>query len=146
MRYQKLPFADLLPGQMSHNDFCVLMKLKRAQEMCKESGVKVSKLAELMCVSAPSISRTLKHLEKDGLVERYSDTSDRRNTFVKLTGEGDLLVTKADGTFQELHEAILSRMGEDRVEAFIAFLNDMCEITADEMHKIKESANIDNMN
>lgn len=137
MRYQKLPFGDLLPEQMSHNDFCVLMKVKKGQEMEEGKGVKVSKLADLMHVSAPSISRTLKHLEKDGLVERYNDATDRRNTFVKLTSKGDVLLTKADQIFQELHESIIQRMGENRVKEFISFLNDMCDVTADEMKKIK---------
>lgn len=56
----------------------------------------VSQLAEVCCVSAPAISRTLDALESLGFTERTRDlVTDRRQVIVSLTNKGVKYLEKA---------------------------------------------------
>lgn len=48
----------------------------------------VSQLAEAFRQSMPAISRELRAMEQDGLIERITDPSDRRKTLVRVTEQG----------------------------------------------------------
>lgn len=49
--------------------------------------------AEILRVSAPSVSRTLKNLEEKGLIERDIDKNDRRSVRIIVTESGSRRVT-----------------------------------------------------
>ena len=66
----------LAPGQMS-----TLMKI--ADGPCT-----LSRLAKHQAVSLPTVSRSVDMLVRRGLVERWVDKNDRRQTLVRLTQDG----------------------------------------------------------
>ena len=66
----------LAPGQMS-----TLMKI--ADGPCT-----LSRLARHQAVSLPTVSRSVDMLVRRGLVERWNDKADRRQTLVRLTPAG----------------------------------------------------------
>lgn len=66
----------LAPGQMS-----TLMKI--ADGPCT-----LSRLARHQAVSLPTVSRSVDMLVRRGLVERWIDKTDRRQTLVRLTQDG----------------------------------------------------------
>ncbi len=66
----------LAPGQMS-----TLMKI--ADGPCT-----MSQLARHQAVSLPTVSRSVDMLVRRGLVERWIDKADRRQTLVRLTSDG----------------------------------------------------------
>jgi len=55
----------------------------------------VGELARFEHVRSPSMTRLLRDMERDGLVERVPDPADGRRTLVRLTGAGRRLVTTA---------------------------------------------------
>lgn len=72
--------ATIAPHQ-----FSVLAKL--------DSGSSTPRrLAEIECVSAPSMSRTLTGLQERGALTRATDPDDRRQVVVSITGEGRALL------------------------------------------------------
>lgn len=69
-------------GAISIERFKALMTLSRCTSM--RSG----ELAERWHLTAPAITRLVDDLERDGLVRRTSDASDRRAVVLALTAEG----------------------------------------------------------
>jgi DNA-binding MarR family transcriptional regulator len=50
--------------------------------------LRVTDLAELLGVDAPTVTRKVQQLERDGMVARHTDPNDRRATRIKLTPTG----------------------------------------------------------
>lgn len=68
--------------------FSVLVRL--------EEGVRTPReLAEIEKVSAPSMSRTLAHLEGQGLLDRTADPEDGRSVLLSITPAGRAAVAQA---------------------------------------------------
>jgi len=51
-------------------------------------SLRVTDLAELLAVDAPTVTRKVQQLERDGLVTRHADPDDRRATRITLTAAG----------------------------------------------------------
>jgi DNA-binding MarR family transcriptional regulator len=51
-------------------------------------ALRVTALAELLGIDAPSVTRKIQQLERDGLVARQPDPDDRRATLIRLTPSG----------------------------------------------------------
>jgi len=72
-------------------------------------------LAQREFVSAPTMTRTLRDLEKLGLVSRQPDTRDGRSILVSVTAEGEHEVLRARSTRAELLAALLDQLSADQV-------------------------------
>jgi DNA-binding MarR family transcriptional regulator len=70
-----------------------------------------SKLAEYLTVSPPSVTAVVDGLVARGLVERRSDSSDRRRVEHVLTGDGRDLLERADKAVEDRLERVLRRLG-----------------------------------
>ena len=57
-------------------------------------GIGVAELATRERVSKPALSKLVKRLERDGLVERSPDERDRRRSGFRLTSEGHRLLRR----------------------------------------------------
>jgi DNA-binding MarR family transcriptional regulator len=74
-------------------------------------------LAQREFVSAPTMTRTLRDLEKLGLVSRQPDASDGRSILVSVTDKGEHEVLRARSTRAELLTSVLERLDRSDVEA-----------------------------
>lgn len=82
-----------------------------------------SSLAERLIVSRPSVTAIADGLVERGLVERRSDTSDRRAVVHVLTDRGTAMVQEADEAIGTRLAAIAAHLGEhDRRRAFAGLL------------------------
>ena len=63
--------------------------LLRALYFAKDKRLQQSEVARVMNVTSPNVTQLIDALEKDGLVERVVNESDRRVTYAELTPEGD---------------------------------------------------------
>lgn len=70
---------------MAPHQFSVMARLDRTALTPRE-------LAEIECVSAPSMSRTVASLVERGLVTRQADPCDGRQVFISLSEQGTLLL------------------------------------------------------
>lgn len=89
------------------------------------SGMSVGTLADFLVVSRQNLDGVLKRLERDGLVERATDATDKRARMVRLTREGvafwgDL----RERIFQFYDQAMAGFRFDDRV-ALAHYLNEM---------------------
>lgn len=71
---------------------CHFAMLEGLLSVIAQSGtdgmIYVSQLAEAFRQPMPAISRALRQLEQDGLIERITDPNDRRKTLVRVTEQG----------------------------------------------------------
>lgn len=72
-------------------------------------------LAQREFVSAPTMTRTLRDLEKLGLVSRQPDSRDGRSILVSVTAEGEHEVLRARSTRAELLAELLDQLEPDQV-------------------------------
>lgn len=141
-QFHKLKISSMLPN-ISHNDCCILMKIEKAGGESEEKvKVQISEVARQMNVSVPSISRTLNHLEKDGYVRRYTDSSNRRNTYVCLTSQGKEILEEVDLIMKDFIDTVFLRMGEEKVQMMIDFFKEFYKIAEEEITKRQYSTRI----
>jgi DNA-binding MarR family transcriptional regulator len=84
MRISRRVRFESTQGVAPHQ-FSVMARLERTALTPRE-------LAEIECVSPPSMTRTLAGLVEDGLVTRQDDPLDRRQVFISLSEQGLLLL------------------------------------------------------
>lgn len=130
-QFGKLKLGDLIP-EMTKSDCMTMMSI---HYFSKEKGenLTISELAEKIKVQPPAISRTLKALEEKGYVERIINKSDRRNTYVVLTEEGQKELKSIQKTMDAFAEAVVSRMNEEDMQKMIVGLNEFYQIAQEEI-------------
>jgi DNA-binding MarR family transcriptional regulator len=91
-------------------------------------------LAQREFVSAPTMTRTLRDLERLGLVSREPDASDGRSILVSVTEQGEHEVLGARSTRAELLADLLEKLQPDQVARLrdaLPALEQLAEIDAD---------------
>jgi DNA-binding MarR family transcriptional regulator len=73
-------------------------------------GLTQSELADDLCISPATITKTLQRMSKAGLVERRTDSEDMRLSRVYLTNEGKMLQEPVVGVWHELESQILANL------------------------------------
>lgn len=90
---------------------------------CIPQGV----LAERVGIEGATIVRVVDELEKDNLIRRIADDTDRRVKLIQLTEEGRDLATKVDKTSARLRTAFLSDLDPDAVDVAMDVLRQLNE-------------------
>ena len=92
--------------------------------------VKVSQISDVLGLPRPAVTKTIKDMEKLGLIEKSTSQTDGRVVFVKLTEEGRELIDRyVDRYFGELEQefADISDRDADRmieiIEKFYEVMN-----------------------
>ena len=67
----------------------------------QDGAIYVSDLAKELHQPLPAISRSLRMMEQDGLIQREADPADRRKTLVRITPEGCAAILWKDRAFSE---------------------------------------------
>lgn len=92
-------------------------------------GMYVSSLADRLHTAPPAISRMLKSTERKGYTERSVDQNDRRNTYIRITPEGEAACARAKATMNRVIATVIDEMGPDDMQQLISlfkqFVNTM---------------------
>lgn len=137
-RFRQLPFSVLLPDTISRNDFTTLMCIAHAGGKSAGEAISISTLAKKLCVTAPAVSRTIRSLEEKGLVYRETDSRDRRNTFVKLTDAGRMILKQSEREMNDLVDAAFQNMEQEDVERLLDYLDEFQSRMQTELEKRKK--------
>lgn len=134
-RFSKLDMTPLMEG-LSMGEAQLLMVL-----VCKEKEKqnKVSGIANRMGVSPPAVSRMLKKLEEQNLIQREIDTEDRRNTYVRPTREGEELAEHIKSNLSDFAEKILSQMNEEDYVRVVGFLKELYDRSEEKLGEIRQN-------
>ena len=90
---------------------------------CIPQGV----LAERVGIEGATIVRVVDELEKENLIRRIADDTDRRVKLIQLTDEGRTLASKVDKTAARLRAAFLGDLDPEAVDVAIDVLRRLSE-------------------
>ncbi len=79
------------------------------------SGTRISELARRSGVSRQAAHQVVQGLRRAGLVELVGDPANRSARLVRPTARGERSITFAEERLLELEEALIERLGPDRV-------------------------------
>ncbi|MGF1472153.1 MAG: MarR family winged helix-turn-helix transcriptional regulator [Rubrobacteraceae bacterium] len=90
---------------------------------CSLQGpVTVSELAERIGMDRTTLTRNLKPLERDGLLEILTHESDARVRVVQITGEGETTIARAYPLWQMAQEEVTQGLDDEGYENLLQYL------------------------
>ena len=84
--------------------------LMTIEEHGQNGTIYVSDLAAAVKQPLPAVSRALRQLEQDGLIERITDPNDRRKTLVRITPKGYELCHQCEQALRDYFASVLARL------------------------------------
>jgi DNA-binding MarR family transcriptional regulator len=122
-----------IPGKpafrMHGAEHMMLVCIHNAQEeLSGASDLKVSDIAKMMNLSPPAVSKMLNQLETKGLIERFSDTVDRRVVYVRLSETGVQEFAVMHKAMQLFTKHMVEQLGREETESLIKVLRHLLEI------------------
>lgn len=84
-----------------------------------------STIADAACLLQPSLTRTLRSMEGDGLIARRRDKIDRRKTLVCITPKGKQILTDNIGTSIAIYNTIEHQMGQAKLHQLLDLLAEL---------------------
>ena len=93
----------------------------------------VGVLAEAAGVAAPTATRMLDCLARDGYVERRHSEADRRSVLVSLTPSGRIAVQAAHAQISAFRRRVFESLEPEEREQAAALLNRLSEVLEDQM-------------
>ena len=94
-------------------------------------GLEPRDIARLSGLSRAAVSSVLNTLERDGLVERSRESTDRRLVTVRLTGDGERRLVAAYEQQNVVERDFFASLGHDRVDQFAGELASLLERRTD---------------
>jgi DNA-binding MarR family transcriptional regulator len=105
-RFLRARFATTLPR------FDLMAALERAPD-----GLTMGELSRRLMVSGGNVTSIVTGLERDGLVDRRSPPSDRRTSYVALTGQGRAAFEAMARAHERWINRLLAEVADDDVDA-----------------------------
>lgn len=84
-----------------------------------------SAIAEAACLLLPSLTRILKSMEAEGLLERAPGKTDRRKTVVTLTETGRQLILDHADASRDILARMEAALGSDKFEQLLDLLEEL---------------------
>ncbi|MDK2968007.1 MarR family transcriptional regulator [Lacrimispora sp.] len=107
----------------------------------ENKGIYVSVLAKNMDIVLSSASRTLRSLEKQGLISRKIDPENRRNICVMLTKKGEFVRKQCLENVNLLVSRVVDDMGMEEMDQLIVLWNRFIDQMDKEVNKMTEEMN-----
>ena len=109
----------------------------------EEEGRTQKELCDLIRVEQPTLANTLKRMERDDLIIRVQDESDRRQSRIYLTKRAkDLRGTLLEQS-AHVNSLFVSRLSEDEQGEFMRLLHILASTMKDELSGVESAASGD---
>lgn len=95
------------------------------QPLIENEGLTQLELVNFTNLKAPTISITLRNMERDGIVRREKDKSDLRETHVYITDKGKKMYTKVQNAVKKAEKTMLGGITETELKALRSTLDKM---------------------
>ena len=93
-----------------------------------ENGTPSTKLGPQMGMEPRSLTRTLKSMEKEGLIYREPDKKDKRMVRILLTESGKQMREISKTTVIQFNESIQSKISKKKLDTFFDTMNEINSI------------------
>ncbi|MCE3277904.1 MAG: transcriptional regulator, MarR family [Bacteroidetes bacterium] len=100
-----------------------------------EDGAYASEIAPMLGMESTSLSRIIKTLEKEKMIIRKSDKTDKRRVKIILTQKGKENKELAKNIVRNFNSELENKIGRAKLEDFMKTLNEIIHF-AEEKHKI----------
>ena len=90
--------------------------------LAEHDGIDASEVAARSFLLAPSLTRILQFLEKEGLVTRRSDSNDQRRSVLALTDSGRKVFGSVGPDSEQQYADIEAAFGQERLERLYELL------------------------
>ena len=117
----KLEDSVFAHTSLSREKFNVLMVIKFFKEMANDELI-ITNLAPLLNRSTNSISTIIDRMEKEGLVEKVRDRSDRRSIRLVMTSEAEKRLKMAAKPNMELINKLFSVFNEEELKTLLSLI------------------------
>ena len=77
----------------------------------ESEGLKVCEISQALRVTPPTVTQLIKGLEERGFITRTMDPRDRRAVRIRLTAEGEQLITKNSKEIEHSFEGLIQHLG-----------------------------------
>ena len=84
-----------------------------------------SAIAEAACLLLPSLTRILKSMEAEGLLERAPDKADRRKTVVTITAAGRSLISQHAEASRDILSRMETALGPEKFDQLLDLLEEL---------------------
>lgn len=118
---RKRPSIALLFDAISPSEFFILATVDKHEKDNQGAHITVNKLASVLGVSVPAVSRSLKNLEKRSLLNRVTDTDCRRNTMVILEPAGVEMMEKSREVLYKFAEKVMNRFTKEELNTLVEY-------------------------
>ncbi len=95
------------------------------QPLIENESLTQLELVKITGQKPPTISITLRNMERDGIVERVKNDGDRRETHVSITEKGRKMFTKVLVAFEKAEKMILKGLTEKELSAMNSTIEKM---------------------
>ncbi len=100
------------------NDYGVTISVGFILLNVEKSGTPSTQLGPKMGMEPTSLSRTLKSMEKDGLIYRKTDEKDKRKVLIYLTDDGVKKRRVAKQVVLDFNDHIISKIPKGKLKTF----------------------------
>ena len=84
-------------------------------------------IARRLRIEGPTLTRMIDSLEKDGLVERMADPSDRRTKQLRITDDGEQALETIFEIADEMRGRLLAGFSDEQIETINGFFGELLE-------------------
>lgn len=114
---------NICENNMKYGNYKLLFHIKIWSESHSE-GASSAELSNKMFVKPPTINPILLDLEKEQLIERKVDPSDRRILRITLTPKGEKLTNEIENIFFMKAHELVSNLGVEKSRQLIELINE----------------------
>lgn len=125
-RYHRRGVDFNVPG-MSRGKFILVAAAWQIYSESADHKVRVSELVAKMKIPAPGVSRILRSLEKDDLLQRSADPADRRVTLVTFTEKGLVCIRQCSDVMDSILHQVVQSMGKEKISQLCSLLDELYE-------------------
>ena len=111
----------LRPSGLRATQFSLLVNIGR------EGQATIGRLAENMLIDRTTLTRNLRVLEQDGLIESVPD-ADQRAHPVRLSKKGERALNRALPYWEQAQSRIVAGLGEEKFRALLKDLSTLAEL------------------
>jgi len=98
----------------------------RVLRVVEESGpLEQTAIADMACLLLPSLTRIIRSLETDGLLQRAPNTADRRKSMVTITARGRALIREHAPQSNAIFARIEAQFGPRNLETLLDLLDEL---------------------
>ena len=117
----ELRLSNAMPEADVHISYKDVMYLNLIAE---HEGCTATRLAELACVSKPTVTARLNALEAKGYIRRVRSEEDGRVQLIELAGPMAATYGREWDLLEEVSDALRERFGEDRMSDFVEMMDE----------------------